>query len=270
MLAELGPKSAKQGSNVDLVIDLHSSTSDVGLVCMLAASDSDPLSLSLATALAASPQHEKDGVVRVTTTEGSKAEAWSVDSICLSGLSLEVGPLCHGVLSHALLDKTRRLVISTLDLIEARNLRLLALLPPSLTDEERRAVAFVNPENSAWSPPPPEQRGFPLVDVFVPSRTIDFPAPQGLGQGQGWVVHPSLDCANFKEVFPGDPLFLSTDGRDEVIAYEPPPSSGLGPTPSSTDPAPLFSVFVNEAAYRDRGVALALYEKKLKPSIIPF
>ena len=76
-----------------------------------------------------------------------------------------------------------------------------------------------------------------------------------------------MDGANFKAVLPGAPLFISTNGQDEVIAFDPPPASGFGPTPPP--PPPLYTVFVNEAAYRERNIALALYEEKLKPSILP-
>jgi len=122
LLSLLGPKSISDPSAVDFIIDLHSTTSDVGLVSMISASDYDPLALYVASKIGT--KLEAAGVTaphRVTTTDGTKQDSWSVDSISHSGISFEVGPLSHGTLNYSLYNQTAKMVHAALDIIEERN-----------------------------------------------------------------------------------------------------------------------------------------------------
>lgn len=212
---------------------------------MLAASSCDSLSLAVAAAL--KTKHED---LHITSAESTKGDVFSMDSITLSGLSIEVGPLAHGTLRHGLLTSTRELVSSVLDAIEAHNQRLLALLSDkSLRDR----VRVVTPDNSAWTQQ--SDAKFELVKIYSPLKPIEFPTPGALAQK--WVVHPSLDGSNFKSLQPGDPLFISTDGEGAVLPF------------AHDSTSAVVTVFVNEAAYKDRNIALHVYEEKLVPNLLP-
>lgn len=76
-------------------------------------------------------------------------------------------------------------------------------------------------------------------------RSLDLPrSADGTMLG---IVHPRLQDRDWRPLMPGDPLFLRIDGRtefcDAVIA---------------TLPGPVCPVFINEAAYREKGIALSL------------
>jgi aspartoacylase len=76
-------------------------------------------------------------------------------------------------------------------------------------------------------------------------RSLDLPrAADGTVVG---IVHPQLQDRDWRPLQPGDPLFLLRDGRSQVCdaAIE-----GL--------PGPICPVFINEAAYREKGIALSL------------
>lgn len=235
LLQELGPKSTSLPSATDFIIDLHSTTSSVGLVTMISAAEGcDPMSLHVASKIGARLPESLALQHRITTTEGAKAESWSVDSVSRSGISFEVGPLAHGTLNARLYLETRRMVMAALDVIEERNAVLAA------------GQVELSPSD------------FPLQEVYTQVKTIEYPAEPG------YAIHPDLEVENFRLISNGDPAFISTDGKGTVLPFVHPSA----PADGSTSPAPLsdlYTMFVNEASYRERNIAFAVYEKKSKP-----
>jgi aspartoacylase len=68
------------------------------------------------------------------------------------------------------------------------------------------------------------------------------------------VIHPLRQGRDWQPLHPGDPLFLSEAG--ETLAYDPP--AGLGHDP-------VWPVFINEAAYGEKGIALSLTRRRCWP-----
>ena len=62
-------------------------------------------------------------------------------------------------------------------------------------------------------------------------------------------VHPLRQHRDWRPLTPGDPLFWGADGT--VIAYEP-----------GANPAARWPVFINEAAYGEKGIALSLCQRE--------
>jgi succinylglutamate desuccinylase len=60
------------------------------------------------------------------------------------------------------------------------------------------------------------------------------------------MVHPALQFRDYEPLAPGDPMFLSFDG--ETLPYE--------------GPSTVYPVFINEAAYYEKGVAMCLTERQ--------
>ncbi len=82
--------------------------------------------------------------------------------------------------------------------------------------------------------------------------SLDLPrhdngAPRG-------VIHPRRQGRDWQPLRPGDPLFLDEAG--ETLVYEPP----LG-----LNGEPVWPVFINEAAYREKGIALSLTQRRRWP-----
>jgi aspartoacylase len=61
------------------------------------------------------------------------------------------------------------------------------------------------------------------------------------------MVHPEIQDRHYPLLHPGDPLFLTFDG--ETLPYE--------------GPEPRHAVFINEAAYYEKGFAMALARKRV-------
>jgi aspartoacylase len=75
-------------------------------------------------------------------------------------------------------------------------------------------------------------------------EAIDYPRNE-CGEVQA-MIHPQLQFRDYEPLNPGDPMFLTFDG--EAIAYE----------GTST----VYPVFVNEAAYYEKGIAMCLTQKQ--------
>lgn len=62
----------------------------------------------------------------------------------------------------------------------------------------------------------------------------------------GWYIHPDLERADFKELNPGDPVFINIDG--EVKGFE--------------NESSIIPFFINEAAYQDDRLAMTMSQIK--------
>ncbi|MBM5817758.1 MAG: aspartoacylase [Cyanobacteria bacterium K_Offshore_surface_m2_239] len=80
-------------------------------------------------------------------------------------------------------------------------------------------------------------------------RSLDVPRD---GSGKPLAcVHPRLQDRDWRPLRPSDPLFLALDGRP--LSWEPGPQ----------DPEAVWPVFINEAAYEEKGIALSLTEREV-------
>jgi aspartoacylase len=68
------------------------------------------------------------------------------------------------------------------------------------------------------------------------------------------MIHPRRQDRDWQPLRPGDALFLTAAG--ETLPYEPPPSLGADP---------VWPVFINEAAYGEKGIALGLTRREVWP-----
>jgi aspartoacylase len=83
------------------------------------------------------------------------------------------------------------------------------------------------------------------IEAFKEKRSIDYPRDE---QGNiTAMVHPALQGKDFCELSAGMPIFLGFDGRE--IFWE-------GET--------CYPVFINEAAYYEKGIAMSLAEKSIR------
>ncbi len=82
------------------------------------------------------------------------------------------------------------------------------------------------------------------LTVYRYERAIDYPRNQ---QGQPTaMIHPQLQHANYAPLNPGDPMLIDFFGK--VIPYQ--------------GEATAYPVFINEAAYYEKGIALMLTQKQ--------
>ncbi|MEA5451169.1 aspartoacylase [Leptolyngbya sp. CCNP1308] len=193
---------------VDFVIDLHSTTSNAGVMIIL---DSlDGFTLGLAAYLSqANPE------IKLYSSEGSGRRQDSLRSLAPHRIGIEVGPLAHGTLSAQLFQKTEAVVQTTLDYLERYNLGTAAAEPPT------------------------------ALTLYQYVDALDYPRDD-----EGNIlamIHPQRQWQDYVPLESGDPLFLTFE--EAVIPY--------------AGNARMYPVFINEAAYYEKGIALCLTEKRV-------
>lgn len=200
---KIGPSS---GTPADVIVDLHSTTANVGLTLIL--DREEPFKLQLATYL----QHLNPSV-KVYSTVHSGRNQDSLRSLAKFGIGIEVGPVAQGVLDADLFLKTEALIYTILDYLEQYNQNRISYPNHSLT-------------------------------LHRYTSAIDYPRDEH-GEIQA-MIHPSLQSKDYQPLHPGDPMFLTFDG--ETMVYE--------------GTAIAYPMFINEAAYYEKGIALCLTQKE--------
>jgi succinylglutamate desuccinylase len=165
---------AAQLHDVDLIIDLHSSTAKMGLTIL--PSNTHPFNLRLSAYLS-----ELHPDVRVCY---GKNRHKSEDPILLSlsqwGCTIEVGAVAQGVLDAQLFQQTQMLVYAILDYIDAINL-------------------------GKPLPVPVETIAYHTLS------SVDY--PRNSSGELAAMIHPQLQFQDYQPLHPGDPMFVTFTGE---------------------------------------------------------
>ncbi|MEM6754307.1 MAG: aspartoacylase [Cyanobacteria bacterium P01_C01_bin.38] len=190
-----------QEQKIDLIIDLHSTTANMGLTVIL--HSNHPYLLKLAGYLT-----QIDSKVRILQHTLNKETSYLINSVEL-GITIEVGAIANGLLNAKLFQETENLVYAILDYLEADNKGQPLSVPPSFT-------------------------------IYSAIGTVDYPRDE---QGEiRAMIHPQLQFQDYQPLNPGNPIFITFDG--EEIFYQ--------------GEETVYPVFINEAAYYEKGTAMCL------------
>jgi succinylglutamate desuccinylase len=162
----------------DLIVDLHSTTSNMGITLILASQHL--LNLQLAAHLTSIYPN-----LKILASEVNNQDSPLLRSISELGCTLEVGAVAQGVLDASLFQQTEALVGTILDWVERYN----------------------------WGKIPDVKT--PLT-MYQKNQTIDYPRNES-GEIQA-MIHPQLQFRDYEPLNPGDPMFLTFDGESIVYA----------------------------------------------------
>ena len=204
---------AKGSSQVDIAFDLHNSTSNTGiLLCM---HQNDPLSHEVAAYLVS-----LDHSIRLCHWVGSGDQPY-LPNLFSSGMTVEIGPVTHGLVDYRILANARRVIFQALNYLEYK---------------------FSRPAEA------PKVK----VKVMVGERRGEVDFPRDIhGDLRGFIA-PELQ--HIPELQPGShlrdgqALFLDQWGN-VLECFKAKPGDPL-----------LYPLFVNELAYNEKGVAFFLNE----------
>ena len=179
--AQLGPKDQP---NVDLIIDLHSTTSNMGLTIF--PSSKHPFNLRLAAYLS-----QLDPEVRVTCGFRCNQDSSVLRSLSQFGCTIEVGAIAQGILDARRLQQTEMLVYAILDYLDAINQRTPLPVPSSLT-------------------------------MYKTISVVDY--PRNSHNELQAMIHPELQFKDYEPLEHGAPMFLSFTGevipyQQETVVY---------------------------------------------------
>ena len=194
-------------SKVDFIIDLHSSTANMGLTLLPASQH--PFNLQLMAHL-----YEQNPDIHICCGIQQNQNSPMLRSIAPFGCTIEVGAIAQGVLDARRFQQTEELVHRILDYLDAVNCNLVQAASPS------------------------------SLMIYQSIESIDYPrTPTGELDA---MIHPQRQGKDYEPLEAGDPLFLTFSG--ETIVYE--------------GRSIVFPIFINEAAYYEKGIAMTLTEKQ--------
>jgi succinylglutamate desuccinylase len=160
----------------NFVVDLHSTTANMGLTIIVGSKHS--FNLHLAAYLSyVNPN------VKVLYSPMRNQDSPYLDSICKLGCTIEVGAVAQGVLNASLFQQTEELVLQVLDYLEAYNKGM----PLAVKD--------------------------PLI-VYQYIQTIDYPRNEE-GEIRA-MIHPQVQFRDYEPLHPGEPMFLTFDDEEIV------------------------------------------------------
>ncbi|MEH2254406.1 aspartoacylase [Nostoc sp.] len=190
---------------VDVIVDLHSTTANMGLSLIF--SDMHPFLLRLGAYLSSI-----NPLVKVCIHQQSKEDSY-LRCLCELGFAIEVGAVAQNVLNAELFQQTEQLIYAILDYFERCNQGNIPQTNSTLT-------------------------------LYQHIGTIDY--PRSARQEIQAMIHPQLQFRDYEPLNPGDPMFLTFEGKD--IFYE-----GV---------STVYPIFINEAAYYEKGIAMHLSQKQ--------
>ncbi|MCW5317162.1 aspartoacylase [Nostoc sp. KVJ3] len=166
--------TSNRDKQADFILDLHSSTANMGLTIILV--NSHPFNLQLAAYLS-----QINPLVRIYRCSfKSIAENPFVNSLCELGFAFEVGPVAQGLLKATLFQQTEELVYALLDYLE------------------RFKQGKISSTNET-------------LILYDHLSVVDYPKKQD-GTIFG-MIHPELQDKDYQALNPGDPVFLTFDDQ---------------------------------------------------------
>lgn len=219
----LGPKFSNESEvcaspKTDLLIDLHTTTSNMGTTLIVA--QGDPLTTKAAAYVMLKCRKENKISILMHTHKDQHSRP-HLSSIAPHCFSIEAGPVPQGVLRHDIVENTQEALDATLEFMERYNAN------PQEVDEELRQ-AFPSGRITCYVSAPSQRKGEISSKIAWPSdpENPNFPA---------WMVHKSVQDQDFAEISTGDPLFVDLDGN--TIPYD------------GSHGSPVTLLFINEGGY---------------------
>jgi len=221
----IGPKYPNDDINPDdqthVVVDLHSTTSNMGLTIIVAAGD--PIMTRAAAYVREKCEEAGEKVHCLLHTHENRDSRPNLSSTGRHGFTIEVGPVPQGVVRHDAVEKTEIALHALLEYLQRYNHDYEGLdraLKAMYEQQSYRVPCF----KSATAIRKTEMSG-KIVWDSVPENP-NFPA---------YMVHKDIQDRDFQQIVTGDPLFLTLDG--DVINYD----GSYG--------SPVYLMFVNEGGY---------------------
>ncbi|MEM1111895.1 MAG: aspartoacylase [Pseudomonadota bacterium] len=174
----LGPKGAS--SQTDWIIDLHTTTANMGVT--LVVQQHDPLALDMCLYV----QQQMPEAVIFYEDNSAESDCF-LCSIAKHGMLIEVGPVAQGLLRWEIFEQTRMALSHALDFIDLHNKGELEL------------------------PTPREAEVYQFIEKLHLPRNED-------GELSG-MIHPDLQDNDYHRLAPGEAIFILDTGEPVLFDY---------------------------------------------------
>lgn len=228
----LGPKFGSEDANkCDLIIDLHSTTSNMGITIIIPEGDAIMSKAAAYVMYQINQKHEEVTSCQILMHSiALREQRPNLSSISKHGFTIEVGPVPQGVLRHDAVENTELAIRYLLEFLEKR-----------LNDDGVGDDCFWNELATEYDGQVPCYRTiqpkFGTENQNSMSSKIAWPTdPKFNPNFPSWMIHKSIqDCDFTKVVRTGDPLFVKMDGS--IVKYD----GSFGDE--------VYLIFINEGGY---------------------
>lgn len=210
-LNEMLGKSTDNSFQTDLIIDLHSTTANMGITVIIPEGD------AIMGQAAAYIMQACDAKILMHSIPKRK-ERPNLSSAAKHGFTIEVGPVPQGVLRHDVVEKTEQAVAALLDFLERRN------AGENVVEQLKQKYKTV-----------PCYRSAPAKQDSQLCGKIKWPSDPDNPNFPAVMIHKSLQDRDFHVIRKGDPLFVTLDGS--VLPYD------------GSHGDEVYLIFVNEGGY---------------------
>ena len=204
-----------QPCKTDVIIDLHSTTANMGLTFIVQEGD------VLMTQAAAYAARKCKQAICLIHAQKTRALRPGLSSVAKHGFTIEVGPVPQGVLRHDAVEKTQEAIDAVLEFLHTHNQQ------PS---KVRRQLQELYPHGKV-----PCYRSALASRYGEVSGKIPWPCLEDNPNFPLYMVHKSVQDKDFSIIQKGDPLFVDLDGKD--IPYD------------GSHGSPIRIMFINEGGY---------------------
>ncbi|TNN62285.1 N-acyl-aromatic-L-amino acid amidohydrolase (carboxylate-forming) B [Liparis tanakae] len=175
---QLGPKGSREA--VDLLCDIHNTTSNMGICLIFYSSDWIALHIYkyLQRKITSAP-------VKAILLDTTSSEAYSLESVGKHGFTMEVGPQPNGVLRADIFNMVKEAVDLLIEWLQKFN----------------SGSVFEGGE----------------VEAFTPVRSVDYPRDPTTNDITA-AIHPELQDNDYTLLHAGNPVFQSFSG--ETVEHE--------------------------------------------------
>lgn len=175
----IGPKGSP---NTDLIIDMHTTTTNMGVTIILA--NDNCYNFEMASYVKSKTPNCYIYYISAEAYTGA-ADHPFLNSLAPYGFALEVGPIPNGIVRHDVLHQTNMAI--------------------------NAALEFVSISNSGGSTAVDNE-----IEVFKHKKTVDFPNdPDG---NINAIIHQNFQDKDYQPLKKGDPIFTTLGG--DVILFE--------------------------------------------------
>jgi succinylglutamate desuccinylase len=225
--------------NVDVVVDLHTTTANMGISLIIPEGDALMAAAAAHVLDRCRREYGRGGAQVLMHALPRRQDRMNLSSCGRHGFTIEVGPTPQGVLRHDCVEKTQAALHALLEFFHLRNLEL---------EEWRKNGGGASGDGS---PPPsptldrlaalypggvvPCYRSAPAARPGELSGKIPWPNDPSNPNFPALMVHGSVQDGDFGEIRVGDPLFVDLDGN--VVPYD------------GSHGDAVHVIFVNEGGY---------------------
>lgn len=229
----LGPKFADgdasdADSNTDVVVDLHTTTSNMGI--SLIVPEGDPLMAAAAAYVMHKclQKYGPGGAQCLLHAMPKRRDRLNLSSCGRHGFTIEVGPTPQGVIRHDVVEKTQVVLHALLEFLHMRNVELNADGDSTSAVLDRLGEIYPGGIVQCY-------RSAPAIRPGELSGKIRWPNSPTNPNFPELMVHGSVQDRDFHPLRVGDPLFVQLDGT--VVPYD------------GSHGEEVHLIFVNEGGY---------------------